>query len=306
MYDRACCGPGWKCVRGEPTRDGEAGAEKRSPRDGRVGRHDPYPASRERCWHRVAFTCNGESVVVGRASRLGARERPGIVSADGAPQGQCGCCTVLVDGDAVACVTSGRWRTSGRPSRPRFRGRGDHGRSITADLSGFCTPGSSCRCERSVVAHRVDLDGRCRIPLPPPYRPSTRPSARPAGLRWAGTARTPPAPKGIAGGSRSRWRGQVRRRPSATRRSSVPLPPGSGVIDGAPAWTGLLPSPCTSGRSPRRCRASTTAEPHGRWRTRPAQVACGSSPGGSSPPTSSPTSWCEPSLLHRSRTAASG
>ena len=60
----------------------------------------------------IAFTCNGRAVVVdapGDESLLSVlRERLSIFSAkDGcAPQGQCGCCTVLVDGDArVACVT---------------------------------------------------------------------------------------------------------------------------------------------------------------------------------------------------------
>jgi len=63
-------------------------------------------------WDRVAFTCNGEHVDVAVApdeSLLSVlREHLGIVSAkDGcAPQGQCGCCTVLVDGEPrVACVT---------------------------------------------------------------------------------------------------------------------------------------------------------------------------------------------------------
>src|SRR3954468_14150490 len=53
---------------------------------------------------RVQFTCNGEQVEVSSApgeSLLSVlREQLGIVSVkDGcAPQGQCGCCTVLVDG----------------------------------------------------------------------------------------------------------------------------------------------------------------------------------------------------------------
>jgi xanthine dehydrogenase small subunit len=60
----------------------------------------------------VSFTCNGEAVTVdvapGESLLSVLRERLGIVSVkDGcAPQGQCGCCTVLVDGAArVACVT---------------------------------------------------------------------------------------------------------------------------------------------------------------------------------------------------------
>jgi len=61
---------------------------------------------------RVRFTCNGAPVDVdaapGESLLTVLRERLGLVSVkDGcAPQGQCGCCTVLVDGDArVACVT---------------------------------------------------------------------------------------------------------------------------------------------------------------------------------------------------------
>jgi aerobic-type carbon monoxide dehydrogenase small subunit (CoxS/CutS family) len=62
---------------------------------------------------RVSFLCNGVSVSVDAepdVSLLSAlREQLGLTSVkDGcAPQGQCGCCTVLIDGAArVACVTS--------------------------------------------------------------------------------------------------------------------------------------------------------------------------------------------------------
>ena len=60
----------------------------------------------------VSFTLDGASVTVevesGESLLAVLRERLGVTSVkDGcAPQGQCGCCTVLVDGDArVACVT---------------------------------------------------------------------------------------------------------------------------------------------------------------------------------------------------------
>jgi len=60
----------------------------------------------------IRFRCNGAAAEVDAApgeSLLSVlRERLGIVSVkDGcAPQGQCGCCTVLVDGQPrVACVT---------------------------------------------------------------------------------------------------------------------------------------------------------------------------------------------------------
>src|SRR5207248_9830168 len=62
-------------------------------------------------WDRVAFTCNGEpvdlEVAPGESLLSVLREHLRMVSVkDGcAPQGQCGCCTVLVDGDPrVACV----------------------------------------------------------------------------------------------------------------------------------------------------------------------------------------------------------
>src|SRR5260370_3948913 len=76
---------------------------------------------------RVGFVCNGAPVEVGVApgeSLLSVlRERLGLVSAkDGcAPQGQGGCCTVLVDGDArLACVTPAVW--GGAPALTTARG----------------------------------------------------------------------------------------------------------------------------------------------------------------------------------------
>ncbi|MET0422088.1 MAG: 2Fe-2S iron-sulfur cluster-binding protein, partial [Acidimicrobiia bacterium] len=62
--------------------------------------------------HRAVFTCNGAvvdvAVVDGESLLSVLREHLGITSVkDGcAPQGQCGCCTVLVDGEPrVSCVT---------------------------------------------------------------------------------------------------------------------------------------------------------------------------------------------------------
>lgn len=123
---------------------------------------------------RVAFTCNGESVVVdafpGESLLSVLRERLGIVSAkDGcAPQGQCGCCTVLVDGDArVACVTpvarvAERAVTTVEGLDPAERGAlsagfVDHGGS----QCGFCTPGIVVRAAALRAkgrGSRVDLD----------------------------------------------------------------------------------------------------------------------------------------------------
>ena len=61
---------------------------------------------------RVTFTCNGREVALdaepGETLLSVLRERLRVLSVkDGcAPQGQCGCCTVLVDGEPrVACVT---------------------------------------------------------------------------------------------------------------------------------------------------------------------------------------------------------
>ena len=98
----------------------------------------------------------------------------GITSAkDGcAPQGQCGCCTVLVDGRArVACVTPLR-RVSGRavetvegldpavaPPGPR------HFVVHGASQCGFCTPGIVMRLEdrrRRLIAESVEGDRRSR------------------------------------------------------------------------------------------------------------------------------------------------
>ena len=101
----------------------------------------------------VAFTLDGESVAVpdDGASLLEAlRDRLGRRDAkDGcSPQGQCGCCTVLVDGAArVSCVTPVR-RVAGR-SVTTLDGLDAGVRSRWADAlcatggsqCGFCTPG---------------------------------------------------------------------------------------------------------------------------------------------------------------------
>ena len=123
---------------------------------------------------RVGFVCNGAPVEVGVApgeSLLSVlRERLGLVSVkDGcAPQGQCGCCTVLVDGDArVACVTpavrvDGRAVTTveGLDSATRdalagaFVGTG-------GSQCGFCTPGIVMRTASLLAkgrTRRADVD----------------------------------------------------------------------------------------------------------------------------------------------------
>ena len=100
---------------------------------------------------------DGRTIVVvdERATLLDVvREQAGIRSVkDGcSPQGQCGCCTVLVDGQArVACVTPAR-RVRGRRITtldgldPDIRGRWTRAfADAGASQCGFCTPGIICR-----------------------------------------------------------------------------------------------------------------------------------------------------------------
>jgi aerobic-type carbon monoxide dehydrogenase small subunit (CoxS/CutS family) len=70
------------------------------------------------------------------------------------PQGQCGCCTVLVDGQPrVACVTparrvAGRAVTTAEGLGPEVRDRwADAFCATGASQCGFCTPGIICRLE---------------------------------------------------------------------------------------------------------------------------------------------------------------
>ncbi len=116
----------------------------------------------------VTLQLNGVELVVqdDRAERTlldVLRTEGGIVSAkDGcAPQGQCGCCTVIVDGKArVSCVTPLR-RVAGRsvltvegldpPTATRWA---DAFMRHGASQCGFCTPGIVMRLE----ARRMELD----------------------------------------------------------------------------------------------------------------------------------------------------
>lgn len=120
----------------------------------------------------VALQVDGERVeVAGDFSLLDVlRDHLGKVGAkDGcSPQGQCGCCTVLVDGVArVACVTPVR-RVAGR-SVVTIDGLDEELRNswaaaftnAGASQCGFCTPGIICRLEalrskRAAMDRRVD------------------------------------------------------------------------------------------------------------------------------------------------------
>jgi aerobic-type carbon monoxide dehydrogenase small subunit (CoxS/CutS family) len=117
----------------------------------------------------TSFTCNGRPVTVaagpGTSLLVALREHLGLLAAkDGcAPQGQCGCCTVLVDGSPrVACVTPLE-RVAGR-AVTTLEGL-DGAADLAADLlatggsqCGFCTPGIIVRAAALRRRGRDDLD----------------------------------------------------------------------------------------------------------------------------------------------------
>ena len=128
----------------------------------------------------TSFVCNGRAVVVSAPADesllYALRERLGIFSAkDGcAPQGQCGCCTVLVDGEPrVACVTPIA-RVAGRAvTTIEGLDAGDRARLAEAFVAtggsqcGFCTPGIVMRgsggrvrdLDRALAAHLCRCTG---------------------------------------------------------------------------------------------------------------------------------------------------
>jgi xanthine dehydrogenase small subunit len=129
---------------------------------------------------RVTFSCNGRRVEMdvepGESLLSVLRERLGLMSVkDGcAPQGQCGCCTVLVDGDArVACVTAatriaGRSVTTLEGLEPAVRDRYASAFVATGGSQcGFCTPGIIMRAaatgrpalDRALAAHLCRCTG---------------------------------------------------------------------------------------------------------------------------------------------------
>ena len=123
---------------------------------------------------RVVFQCDGEAVdvacVAGESLLSVLRERLGIMSVkDGcAPQGQCGCCTVLIDGEPrVACVTpiervAERSVTTLDGLDASLRDRlVDAFVATGASQCGFCTPGILVRAAALVTRgkdRRTDVD----------------------------------------------------------------------------------------------------------------------------------------------------
>lgn len=119
---------------------------------------DLAPSSQPRAG-RVALEVDGRSVEVaddGLTLLDALRDHLGVRSAkDGcSPQGQCGCCTVLVDGaPRVACVTplrrvAGRRITTVDGLDPEVAaGWAEAFAATGASQCGFCTPGIICRLE---------------------------------------------------------------------------------------------------------------------------------------------------------------
>ena len=123
---------------------------------------------------RVQFICDDEQVEVavsdGETLLTVLREQLGLVSVkDGcAPQGQCGCCTVLIDGEPrVACVTpaaraAGRRVTTVGGLEPEVReALVDAFVACGGSQCGFCTPGIVVRAAGLLArgrTGRADID----------------------------------------------------------------------------------------------------------------------------------------------------
>lgn len=125
--------------------------------------------------HQVSFTLDGTAVTVaiddGETLLAVLRERLGVTAVkDGcAPQGQCGCCTVLVDGDArVACVTpaarvAGRAVTTVDGLEPAWRQAcADALVATGGSQCGFCTPGIVVRAASATARGRTGRDDIAR------------------------------------------------------------------------------------------------------------------------------------------------
>jgi xanthine dehydrogenase small subunit len=202
----------------------------------------------------VELTVDGNVVTVHRdqVSLLAAlRDELGIrAPKDGcSPQGQCGCCTVLVDGAArVACVTAVK-RVAGRsiltsdgldpaivrPLVARFRAAG-------ASQCGFCTPGILCRLaglgsepsatqvENALLAHLCRCTGWRGI-VEAATGASSSPSASPSSrVPTAGLASPPLADRGSRAPADPGSRAPADQR--ATIEGRTPQRTGSGVVAG--------------------------------------------------------------------------
>ncbi len=229
-----------------------------------AGEHATYPAEPEvRVTDRVTFTCNGRVVDVdvepGESLLSVLRERLGLVSVkDGcAPQGQCGCCTVLVDGDArVACVTAGGARR-GPVGHDRRRARPGRARRVAP-------PRSSRPADRSAGSAR------------PASSCAPSPRRRPALDRGAGRAPVPL--HRLAHGVRSDRRRTVER----CRRAIWPRPRGARELEGGVAPARRRRRAARRWRVRRRHRAARrarrgTAARRVRRRRRRSGRACGGS-----------------------------
>jgi len=130
----------------------------------------------ERPQEQLAFTCDGRPVTVdvprGTSLLDVLREALGVTSVkDGcAPQGQCGCCTVLVDGEPrVACVTpvarvAGRSVTTLDGLEPELRDRlVDAFVATGGSQCGFCTPGILVRAAGHIRRGRDPAAGTDRL-----------------------------------------------------------------------------------------------------------------------------------------------
>ncbi|HEV2309741.1 MAG TPA: 2Fe-2S iron-sulfur cluster-binding protein, partial [Acidimicrobiia bacterium] len=191
--------------------------------------------------HRVDFVCNDAPVTVdvvpGESLLSVLRERLGLRAAkDGcAPQGQCGCCTVLVDGKArVACVTpvtrvAGR-RVTTLEGLDAARRDALAAAFLDAGASqcGFCTPG--------ILLRAAALEDRGRDDFADAERALAAHLCRCTGWRSVVEAVSGAAPRPgrrdlDAAGARAALEGGVPQRVGA----DVPLGAGGFADDGAPA-----------------------------------------------------------------------